>query len=288
MGLFFGILSGFLGSLSNNQFKKLARIPPWFLIGSQFAVGTLILSAAVTIFSEWKLPPLSFFFGLIILVALEYLNSYLYTQAFQLSPQSLVGPLFSLSVVFLAPLGIVILGEVPNVFGWFGIVLSVTGSLLLGFDMGDPSVRASMRTIFKERGSYLMLGSALLSAVTVIFTKSLYISVPPLLSGFWIFAGLAAVSLVVVIWRGFPSLSGEEHTPFLHLLALTGLSAIFHYIGLALIPAVYFIAFKRSSIIFDVILGKTVHGETHFRPRLLGASVLFGGILLIVFSGQIF
>ncbi|KKW12509.1 MAG: hypothetical protein UY50_C0006G0024 [Parcubacteria group bacterium GW2011_GWA2_49_9] len=288
MGFLVGILTGFFTSVGNNQLKKLAGVPASFIVSNQFVIGTIMLAIAVSLFGNWELPPLAFFALLVILTTIEYLNSYIYARALQLSPQSLVGPLYSLSVVFLAPLGILFLGETPNMSGWLGIILSVVGSLLLGFDTGDPGIRPAVRALLRERGSYFMLGSALLSAVAVILTKFSYVSVPPLLSGFWIYVGLTVISTGIAFRRGLPVVSKELSMPFLYLLLATGFGVVFHYIGLALIPAAYFIACKRSSVLFDVVLGRVVHGETHFRSRLLGAFVMFVGVLLVMFSGRTF
>jgi len=56
---------------------------------------------------------------------------------------------------------------------------------------------------------------------------------------------------------------------------------VFHYIGLSLLPAAYFISLKRSSVLFDVLFGKFVHHENHFKTRLIGATLMVGGIILI-------
>ena len=56
-----------------------------------------------------------------------------YFRALKLGPASLVAPLDKLSVVLVALIGVVFLGERPSASGWLGIALIATGAMLIAF-----------------------------------------------------------------------------------------------------------------------------------------------------------
>ena len=122
MGFIFGIGTALATSLQNMFFKGLKDTDPFLLNLFRFLFGLPIIALLVTIFSQWTVPP-SIFWVILFGVSLpvELALSYLYVRAFQYSPQSLVGPLFSLSPLFLIPLGSVFLRETPSLLGFLGI-----------------------------------------------------------------------------------------------------------------------------------------------------------------------
>lgn len=58
--------------------------------------------------------------------------------------------------------------------------------------------------------------------------------------------------------------------------------------GLTLAPAAYTIAVKRLSLLISVFLGGMWLKERPFLPRLLGAGLMCGGVILIALKGSLF
>ena len=54
-----------------------------------------------------------------------------YFRALKLGPATLVAPIDKLSVVLVAPFGVVFLGERPSLNGWIGIALIAAGAVLI-------------------------------------------------------------------------------------------------------------------------------------------------------------
>lgn len=284
MGFLVGILNGLVVSFQNNQFKRLKDIDSRVLNWFRFVVGSIVLAVFVSIFHQWMLPPAAFWIiFLSVSLPAEMLNAYCYVRAFQLSDQSLVGPLFSLSVIFLIPLGIIFLGEVPSILGLAGIVLVLMGTLLTGWDEVISHIRTTLRSLLDEPGARYMVGAAFFAAIAVTVSKYSYHFLPPLMFAFYITLALA-LSYTPLILR--LDLKSAFRKPF-EMFALNGgygISLALHYFGLSLLPAAYYISVKRSSIIFDVLFGKFIHHELNFGRRLLGAIIMIGGLLLIAFA----
>lgn len=282
MGVLFGIANAFVSSLQNTLFKKLPEVNPFVLNWFRLAVGVAVFAALVTVFSTWTLPPPVFWlllFGL--LVPVELGQSYFYVAAFQQAPQSLVGPLFSLSNLFLVPMGYFFLGEAPSFLGLIGILSVMAGPFLLGREPGETSWLGVWRRVFKERGARFMLLSALFAALAVTLSKVSLRFVTPFMAAFYVMAGLLIVISAILIFKGISPMKAFNRS-VLGMSVAYSTAMVFHWTGLSLLLAAYYISLKRLSIVFDVFLGRLVHGEDNFRGRLFGAFLMVGGAVLIV------
>jgi uncharacterized membrane protein len=56
---------------------------------------------------------------------------------------------------------------------------------------------------------------------------------------------------------------------------------ITHFVSLSMAPVAYMISVKRLSLVLGVALGWLVFGEGNIRYRLIGASVMVCGVLLL-------
>ena len=231
--------------------------------------GLPVMALLVTLFAEWKIPEPRFWLILLGLsLPVELTLSYVYIRAFQISPQSLVGPLFSLSALFLIPLGYIFLGELPSILGAVGILSVMIGPFFLGKESKRKSV--GITNIFKEKGSWYMLASAFFAASGVTITKLSFHYASPLLFTFYSVVSIF-VAITVILWfqRGFSRMPFGRS--FLGMVFAYVAVVATHAVGLSLLIAAYFISLKRLSIVFDVFLGRLVHKEDHFRERLAGA-----------------
>ena len=283
MGIIVGILNGFLVSIQNTLVHGLPKVDTGALNSFRFAWAVPILAILITIFGEWQIPPLPFFLILIVEIPLEIIASFCYIKAYQLSPQSLVGPLFSLSVIFLVPLSFFVFGDIPSLAGWSGIILGIMGSFFLGWDSKNPEIKKSLNNILSEKGTYYMLGTTLIVSMAIILAKLSFTYASPLLSAFYV------ISALMIFWlpnmfREIPLIWKKNWRQLIGIGVCNGIANILHYIGLSLLPSAYYISLKRSAVVFDVILGKTINNETHFRGRLIGASLMLIGIFLVAIA----
>ena len=135
---------------------------------------TLPFLAVVFFFIE--IPPLdrTFWLTLLIAIPLDVTAIILYVKAIRLSPLSLTIPFIALSPMFVIITAFVILGELPDISGLFGILLIVIGAYLLNVRATKHGVLGPIKAIKKERGSVLMIIVALIYSVTSTLGRLLY------------------------------------------------------------------------------------------------------------------
>ena len=132
-------------------------------------------------------------------------------KAIKVSPLSLTIPFLSFTPVFMILTGFLVLGEVPNKWGVFGIGFVVAGSYALHSAEVTHGYLAPFRAIFKEPGSWLMLIVSLLYSVLAVLGKKAIQHSSPVFFGFF-FTNPVSVrpsvsslaSLIAVGWSALP------------------------------------------------------------------------------------
>lgn len=281
MGIFVGLLNAFTVGFLEVFLKKLSGVNPNFLTWVRAASAAPILAILVTVFSHWAIPPLPYWIIVIFLaVPLEILLAYLGTKAVQLSPLSIITPLGALASIFLIPVGYILLGELPSPLGALGVLLIIPGSFFLGWRAGEGQIRHGLQNVFREKGAYLALLGAFIASLAIALAKFTFRYAPPLLSAFYITLLLSMFLLPVALAQSHSALRLRlKHLLGLSVMSGSGISL--HYVGLSLIPAVYYISVKRMSIVFNVFWGRLFFREDHTRERLIGAVLMVLGVILI-------
>jgi drug/metabolite transporter (DMT)-like permease len=218
--------------------------------------------------------------GLLLLsILLECFYFLLLSYAYTLSDFSLVYPLARgaapLLLTLWAWLG---LGERPTLWGWAGLILLLSGLLLLSdvrhFAWGD-----------QRRGILAALGVALLISLYTLVDGMAVRKVSPLPYALSIFAFLP-LSLAPFAWKwyGWEKLYQEwKAQPWQLLLsALLGTSSYFlALLAYRLAPLAYAGAVREVSVVFAAWLGWKNLGEAQGKQRILAATLIFLGIFLI-------
>lgn len=222
-----------------------------------------------------------------ILVPLDTFAFYLYMKAIKLSPLSLSVPFLSFTPVFMIGTGFFILGEVPNSWGLIGIGLVVIGSYVLHANEVRYGYLAPFRAIFREPGSWLMLIVALLYSLLAVLGKKAIQHSSPLFFGFFFLAAFNLATLLV-----FPRLAKIQWGTLLRMPVqgvsvglMLFLHVIFHSLAISMVKAVYMISVKRMSILFSVVYGWLLFKEAEISNRMLGAFLMFLGVICITLLG---
>jgi len=222
-----------------------------------------------------------------VLIPLDTFAFYLYMKAIKLSPLSLSIPFLSFTPVFMILTGFIVLGEVPNSWGIIGIGFVVAGSYLLNVTQVKYGYFAPFRAILREPGSILMLVVAFIySFLAVLGKKAIQHSSPLFFSFFY----LVALDITILIF--FPFFEKIKWKDILKV-PVKGLSvglmlflhALFHCLAINMIEAVYMIAVKRMSILFSVVYGWILFKESDIGARMLGALLMFAGVVFIIVLG---
>lgn len=283
MGFLIAVINAFTVSGQDVLLKKLKGENTFFLIWLRMAAALPILALLVTLFAEWRIPPAPFWWLVLgVSLPIEIAQFYIGITAIQRSPLSLIAPLGSATSIFLIPAGYFVLGEVPARIAVVGILAIVVGAFVLGWRVGETRRLAeSLRNVFSEPGSWLVLTSAALVSISIVVLKRSFTYASPHLTAFYIVAALALALTPLAFLRPSPLPAERRGQLFVGLSFLSGASLGLHYFGLSLLPAAYFISVKRTSMLWNVLFGRLFFGEGNIRERFFGALLMVAGVILI-------
>ena len=230
---------------------------------------------------------------LIVLMAIqipfEILAYYIYLSAIRIAPLSLSVPYLSFTPVFAILTAALLLQERISFQGFLGILIVTVGAYVLNIERFVHHPLAPFKAIFKSPGSRRMLVVAIIWSLTSTLGKKGVQLSDPLFFGIFYTISVSVPMLAIAGWRikrgvATVNLKGRN----LIWLALgglvTALATLTHFHAIQLAPVSYMIAVKRTSLIFSVLYGGLIFKEAHIRLRLLGASIMLSGAVMLYLS----
>lgn len=211
----------------------------------------------------------------------------LYLYAIKLSPISLTVPFLSFTPVFMILTGFLILGESVNLWGGIGTVTIVCGSYVLFSREARTGWQAPFKAFLTEKGSRLMLFTALIYSVAAVLGKKAIQHSSPLFFMYFFFLVFNVTFLLGLhltgktTWTQLRSMRNRG----IWLGSLLVVHVGCHGLAISLVTAAYMIAVKRSSILFAVLLSWLLLKEENIASRSLGSIMMFAGLLLIMLLG---
>jgi transporter family protein len=224
--------------------------------------------------------------------ALNWAATLLATVALSKADASLVSPLLMFNPAFTLLIAWLTLHEVPGWRQTLGVVIVLLGGYLLEVEEARTDLLAPLRLLLRQPGTLLaMLASALWGATTVLEKLAIDHMTPP--SG-PVVALLGTFLLVVFLtpqvwcaryrgdsrehrWKGV-----ARHPRALSLAVLiAGVAPLFGFTAIALGLVGYVTTLFKLSAILTILWAWWVLGEGQVRSRLIGASVMIVGGLLV-------
>jgi drug/metabolite transporter (DMT)-like permease len=248
-----------------------------FLYGAPFVLLTLLFITIPKIDS-------SFWLVLALILPFEVSAWLLYIKAIRISPLSLVLPFLSLTPIFLVLTSFIILGELPTLIGFFGILLIVVGAYIINIKEGKKDFLGPFKFILKEKGIIYMIFAAFLFSITANFGKILVLKSSPLFFAA-IFMPMTAIPLFLIAYFTSRKKLIQIKTNFKGFFFVGlffALSQIFNFLAVQLIIVPYMISIKRTSSIFGVLYGKFMFKEKNIGERFFGAAIMLIGAALII------
>ncbi|GAC1404441.1 MAG: hypothetical protein NVSMB49_22930 [Ktedonobacteraceae bacterium] len=249
--------------------------------------GHLLLSCRV------QIPHVDGIF-LVALLASALLNwaaTLLSTIALSKAEASLVSPLLTFNPAFTLLIAWLTLHEVPGVRQTLGVSVVLLGAYLLEVKEARIGIVAPLRTLLRRPGTQLaILASALWGTTTVFEKLAIDHMTPP--SGPAV-ALLGTMLLVVFLTPGAWWTRGAKESrwkgvafhpyTFSASVLLAGIAPLFGFTAIALGLVGYVTTIFKLSAVLTILWAWWFLGEGHIRSRLLGASVmLLGGVLVAV------
>lgn len=279
--------------LSNVFQKKLTgkSASPVFII-----LITHLLLSLVMLPVLFQLIPLhleaSFFVNIFLCVLLAIAGNTLIVAALQLSDLSVLGPINAYKSIVSLLLGIFLLGEIPTLLGVAGILLILVGSYFFVAQGSMQKEGNAFLQFFKNTGIRLRLAALVLSATEAVFLKkALLLSSPLITFVFWCIlgAGVSAVCGLFLLKANSQNntVTFKQQTFTYLLLALTtGLMQFSTLYTFGVLQVGYSLALFQTSALLSVFFGYKFFREQNILQRMLGASIMVVGAILIVVFGK--
>jgi drug/metabolite transporter (DMT)-like permease len=291
MWLFFASLTAFFEACKDATGKQsLKTLDEYSVLFSFMAVGA-VLMLPILWFSG-GIPTLrpNFWWALLIGGSLNILAFTLYVRAIKIADLSLTVPLVTLTPLFLLITSPLIVNEQPTLADAIGVILLVIGSYVLNIKFPTPSSPTPSQKLdpliamARNPGSRLMLCVAFIWSITSNFDKIGVLNSSPLFWAMSLFMVIAGGMVPFVFWRR----SGAGLEPLLSQWRLLGVTGGFNAIAitcqmlaLTMAPVAQVIAVKRTSALISVLFGHFCFGEKGLRSRLLGASIMVSGVVIM-------
>jgi len=266
--------------------RYLAHHQPGHLVLVRFGVGGLLL-LPVLLWQPWPTLSPAFWGWIILLMPLEIGAMWLYMRAISTAPLSLTLPYLSFTPVFNILTGYLFLGERVSQAGTAGIGLVVCGAWLLNLDSlrnnGRVDVLAPFRAIVRERGSRLMLITAMLYSLTSVLSKVAMQHVTPTFFGPFYLVTVALCTVLLFASRDISNWRALGRHPWIHLAigACMATMVVTHFYAIAHIEVAYMIAVKRTSMLFGILYGAWLFHEQGLTRNLTAGILMIGGVYLI-------
>ncbi|MEH7416598.1 DMT family transporter [Neobacillus drentensis] len=195
----------------------LEKLDPYSIIVLRFGIGALFLLILLVIQRIRLFVSIKYLPHLIVLGVLGvFVHQILQVTALLTIHASSAGWLISLSPIFTVILSILFLNEKMTITKGAGMVLAITGVLLITSTRSGHSFHFSINI-----GFFLMILSTLNWAVYSVLLKRLRIPYSPLLVTFYMsLIGLVLTAPFIMRSKGWVSLSLLDHTEWAHLLFL--------------------------------------------------------------------
>jgi len=199
---------------------------------------------------------------------------------------SLVAPIGSFSPVFTTLIATFTLGEIPTPIKFVGILLVVLGAYLLNVADIKEGIMTPFKTLFSHKGVMLFLIANFLWAITPIFQKKAIFETEPQISLFASFVDMCFVFAFLSPFALKKALASfREVKANIKWFVFNGIGNAFAqaaaYAAFALVYVGYATSIFRLSTLFIIVLGGVFLKEERILERLLGASVMVIGAILL-------
>jgi uncharacterized membrane protein len=281
MWIFYTLLTAFFLASSDAITKDLlTSYSPWQVIRARFILALVFLAPLPFIYGFPSLDA-TFWIAAGTDLPLEVLALLLYLRAIEVSPLSLSLPFLSFTPLFLLVTSRIMMGEQVSLQALIGILSMVAGSYLLQVGKVREGLMAPVRALAREKGSMLMLLVAFIYSITSNLGKVAITHSSPQFFATFFSLEMALVALVVPWGKGQQRTMGLKDKAMVLMALFFALHYLFHTLALDLARVSYMIPLKRTSILFGVIYGRILYKEEDIKERLLGASLMVAGALLI-------
>lgn len=255
----------------------------YLAMGWQVIIGSLVSMVALIYFG---VPPRSMWLLIIVSTILESIYFGLLTYAYHDNDFSLVYPVARGAAPALVVIwSLLFLGETPSAMGFIGILMIVCGLVIIG----ATSLLTNRPGKPQWRGIILALSVALVISIYTLVDGYAVKHGPALPFGLSLFIMMPIFTTPFIVRHyGWKPLIGEFLNQPVRLVCV-GILAVIAYVSAlyaySIAPVNYSEAIREVSVVVGAFAGWYFLGEQMGKIRLVGAGVIFGGIVMIALFG---
>jgi drug/metabolite transporter (DMT)-like permease len=199
-------------------------------------------------------------------------------KAVTLAPVGLIVPITALTPLFIVPVEYLMLGDLPKMTAFFGIIITIAGMFILYY----PHRIRPEREV--KKGIIFAIATAALWSVSATVDKIAIQNSNPFQYGLFIYILLAVFfyfrssdEITITVWK-------KQKIWILLLGMVSSILIIAQFFALLMTNVSLVILLKRSGAIISVIGGKAFFKESHFFYYFLGSLIVVLGVVIIGFS----
>ena len=280
------IISAFTLATSDALTKKALTDSNEYLVAWFRLLFSLPLLLFLYVFVPIPKLDIEFYKAFVLALPLEIIAMVLYIKALRISPLSLTLPFLALTPVFLILISYLIIGEKVSFLGSMGIIFLAAGSYTLNIHEMQRGIFEPFKAIVKEKGSFLMVGVALIYSVTSSLGKMAIVHSSPLFFGVTYFIAVTVIFAPIALWMGKTDLksfiAGGQFKGLFFPGVFYSVMIASHMIAISLTKVAYMISLKRTSLLIGVMYGYFFFKEKNIGERLSGVVLMLIGFVMIV------
>jgi len=276
------IFSNPLGNVFQKQLTTKGIHPLFVNFLSYFLLAVICLLFAA--FIHWPVLPWDFWIYSILGGIVGALGNGFLVKALQKGDLSVLGPINSYKSVVGMVVGIVLLGEIPNIWGVAGIALILYGSY---FVLDTTEERFSLSLLKKSEIQYRMW-AMILTAIEAVFIKKIILASSTTIAFMsWCWFGAVFSFVLLFIYRlNFISEARKtglkDIRKFAFLILCIGIMQYTTNYTFAHMSVGYALSLFQLSTIVSVVLGYRFFKEQDIRKKLVGSVIMIVGSIVII------
>lgn len=291
-GLFLALISSVFKSGKSLSTKVASQLTNDY-ITSLFTrlISAIVFLILIIVLNKFIIPSNNIFIlYLIINSVLFAIVTVLFTKSLRISDVSLVSPIMSLLPIFVTLPSYIILGEIPNLYAGFGIVLVTFGSYVLELNSESKTYLDPFKSLYYNKGVQIAFGGLIIASVIPSVDKIGIQMTNPIM---WVFLTQLISGLIIGLFYLFSDnnsfkLDFYNNYKILIIVGLfNALIWIFQSYAYTYTQVSYVQSVKRVSIILSILGGYYIFDEKNIKERLFGSVLILSGITLIFIFGSI-
>ena len=233
---------------------------------------------------KWTELPVSFwYFSVLSGIAGAVGNGFL-VKALQKGDLSVLGPVNAYKSVIGIIGGVLLLHEIPNIWGMIGIGLIIYGSYFV-LDTTDEHFSWAL---LRKKEIQFRIWAMILTAIEAVLTKRIIlVSSPTIAFVSWCWFGAFFAFVLLKVYRidlkiEFRKITRTHLKKYLQLIACVGTMQYTTNYAFDHLPVGYALSLFQLSILVSVLLGHRIFKELGIRKKLIGSAIMVVGSILII------